>query len=183
MHSIIWLFTTGRFDSGWVQSVASVALVLLTILTLFFLNRYVRDTKTLAVNSLEQINAAMTPILVLIANSSRSTQELNDALDCSIENQGPGAAQNVMWYYAEPVLTPVCEPISTTLIGSRCTARITVNHDKLSSPGVAISYESLDGRRFKTAVKLVKGVMTQSHTPDYQPNPNIKEHRRRTRAM
>jgi hypothetical protein len=98
MHSIIWFFTTGRFDSGWVQAVASVTLVILTIITLFYLKRYVQDTNTLAVSSVAQINATTTPILVLVADSARSAYETSNEMECSIENQGPGAAQNVIWY-------------------------------------------------------------------------------------
>jgi hypothetical protein len=51
VHSVVWFFTTGRFDSGWVQAAASVVLVILTFITLAVLVRYAWDTRTLAIAS------------------------------------------------------------------------------------------------------------------------------------
>jgi heme exporter protein D len=50
VHSIVWFFTTGRFDPAWV-------LVVLTIVTLIVLGLYAWDTHTLAKMSVEQMKA------------------------------------------------------------------------------------------------------------------------------
>jgi len=54
MHSIEWFWTTGIHDPAWVQAVAAAALVVLTIMTLFYLRIYVRDTRSLAKTSVDQ---------------------------------------------------------------------------------------------------------------------------------
>ena len=54
MHSLIWFWNTGIHDPSWVQAVAAAALVVLTIMTLFYLRIYVRDTRSLAKTSVDQ---------------------------------------------------------------------------------------------------------------------------------
>lgn len=56
MHSIIWFFTTGIHDPAWVQAIAAVVLVVFTFVTLVYLRIYVRDTRTLAKTSVEQMS-------------------------------------------------------------------------------------------------------------------------------
>lgn len=74
MHSIVWFFTTGRFDSGWVQAVASVALVILTLITLAVLVRYAWDTRTLAIASNKSADAA-------VAGSEASIAQIRAMID------------------------------------------------------------------------------------------------------
>lgn len=56
MRDIQWFLSTGIRDPAWLQAVASVALVVLTFITLVVLFRYAWDTRTLAQMSVEQIN-------------------------------------------------------------------------------------------------------------------------------
>lgn len=58
MDSIAWFWFVGRHDPTWVQAVSSVALVVLTTITLIVLGLYARDTHTLAKTSAEQIAIA-----------------------------------------------------------------------------------------------------------------------------
>jgi hypothetical protein len=55
LHDFVWFFTTGRFQSDWVQAIAAVVLVVLTFVTLIYLRVYVRDTRTLARTSVAQM--------------------------------------------------------------------------------------------------------------------------------
>ncbi len=76
MHSIVWFWTTGIHDPAWVQAVASIALVLLTLVTLIYLRIYVRDTRTLARVSVEQIQ------LVKVDRETDSTVKLMASARC-----------------------------------------------------------------------------------------------------
>jgi type IV secretory pathway VirB6-like protein len=76
MHSIAWFWTTGRFDALWVQAVASVALVVLTLVTFIVLVRYAWDTRTLARVSVEQIE------MVKRQNTFDSLRRSQAAYDC-----------------------------------------------------------------------------------------------------
>jgi hypothetical protein len=80
-----------------------------------------------------------------------------------IENQGPGAAQNVAWQYDEGVVTLRECGISTTLIGSGSSAQVTVDQGKLSR-GLIISYNSLDGRAFTTKARMEGGILVQQQS-------------------
>ena len=44
MHSLVWFWTTGIHDPAWVQAVVSIALVVLTLVTLIVLARYAWDS-------------------------------------------------------------------------------------------------------------------------------------------
>lgn len=55
MHSIQWFWSTGIHDPAWVQAVAAIVLVVLSLVTLIVLGFYAWDTHTLAKVSIEQI--------------------------------------------------------------------------------------------------------------------------------
>ncbi len=54
-HSIEWFWTTGIHQADWVQAITNIALLCLTLVTLFVLAVYAFDTHTLAKMSVEQI--------------------------------------------------------------------------------------------------------------------------------
>ena len=58
MLSIMWFWTTGIHDPGWVQAIAAVAVVVLTLVMVIVLFIYAYDTHTLAKTSVEQIGLA-----------------------------------------------------------------------------------------------------------------------------
>jgi hypothetical protein len=56
MHPFVWFWTTGIHDPVWLQAFGTIALVVLTLATLIYLRSYVRDTRTLARTSVQQID-------------------------------------------------------------------------------------------------------------------------------
>jgi hypothetical protein len=58
MHSVYWFFITGAHDPAWVQAIANVILVLISIVSFVVLACYALDTRTLARTSVEQIALA-----------------------------------------------------------------------------------------------------------------------------
>jgi hypothetical protein len=76
MHSLIWFWTVGIHDAAWVQAFASVALVVLTLVTLVVLSIYAWDTHTLAKMSVEQI------VLTKTERYETRRWKLQAALDC-----------------------------------------------------------------------------------------------------
>lgn len=91
MHSIVWFLTTGRFDAGWVQAVASIALVVLTLITLYFLRKYVLDTHTLAEASVKQMKSTMEQLKVaenmLTLSMQKQKEEREERADLSLRRR------------------------------------------------------------------------------------------------
>jgi hypothetical protein len=91
VHSIVWFFTTGAFESDWVQAVASIALVVLTFITLYFLRRYVLDTKTLAETSVKQMESTMKQLKVaedmLTLSMQKQKEEREERADLSLRRR------------------------------------------------------------------------------------------------
>lgn len=79
--------------SNWIQALASVGIVVLTVLTLIVLRRYAADTKTIAKVSASQTENATMPILVVVKRTNITPNYREDIW--SIKNQGFGPAINI----------------------------------------------------------------------------------------
>jgi hypothetical protein len=112
MHSIVWFFTIGRFDPVWVQSVASVALVILTFVTLAVLVRYAWDTRTLAIASNKSAEAGVAGSKAALAQIQLMVDKerarifvvpIQEAACMVVENSDDGTGrQKVMFFNVGP---------------------------------------------------------------------------------
>jgi hypothetical protein len=78
---------------NWIQALAAISIVGLTLITLIVLKHYAADTKTIARASVLQLENSQMPFLAVIMqpNTTHSTGEWR------IENQGFGPAINVTY--------------------------------------------------------------------------------------
>jgi hypothetical protein len=81
-------------DPAWIQAGTSIALCILTVLTLIVLCIYARDTHKIAKTSVEQLNNSQMPFLALRRTGQQSSSNRRIA-DWCIENQGNSAAINI----------------------------------------------------------------------------------------
>lgn len=81
MHALNWFWTTGRHNPAWVQAIASVTLVVLTLATLIGVVFYVLDTRKLAKASVEQMD------FLRRERESIDMRETHRAYDCILKVQ------------------------------------------------------------------------------------------------
>ena len=74
--------------SNWIQALASVGIVVLTILTLIVLRRYAADTKTIAKVSASQTENATMPILVVVKRTNITPNYREDIWSIKIKASG-----------------------------------------------------------------------------------------------
>lgn len=178
-----WLIANRLHDPAWVQAYWTAAVFVVSLVTLFVLGLYARDTHKMAKASVQQVENAQTPFIALI--------EVEQAYESSIavisgvrkvwaiENQGSGAAVNIEvtgTYLAEHYehgiggLAIPKEPIPKKLVnhpkpvgvgGTVLVADETrvVKYVLTREPftDCVIEYESLSGRRYRTTVTIVDG--------------------------
>ena|ERR1700722_19661289 len=138
----------------WIQTLAAVAIVGLTLATLLVLKDYAADTKTIAKASLAQVENAQRPFLVLLP---KPQELLQHGGGWAIENQGFGPAINLRHSdtggggeFRENVRA-LGRGDFIILVGFDI--NVMRNHD------FTAEYESLSGKRYRTVVTWPNGVM------------------------
>src|SRR6266496_2931479 len=132
---------------NWIQSVAAVCIVLLTLLTLVVLYGYAADTKRIAQASIEQLTNAQIPFLNVVQS------DLPPHSGWKLRNQGFGTALNVR-----------CSFIQGRLINSLATGEIFMVQNEFPSIVAGrveadIRYESLSRSEYHTLITWEDGVM------------------------
>jgi hypothetical protein len=155
-------------DSGWAQVYVDLGLAMLTLLTLVVLCIYAWDTHHIASISMEQFKNSQTPFLALIKKDVRddrrneTTARFLPPTNSSwfVENQGNSAALNINFqceYYLRGRensgscflrLNPIAPDGNVRLKEPSCAEDVST---------CRIYYESLDGRKFRTIVRLIDG--------------------------
>lgn len=131
---------------NWIQALAAVCIVPLTLLTLIVLKRYAADTKKIARASASQLENSEMPFLAIVQH------QLNGWI---IENQGFGPAINGSWSYVQggrhthqiPSLAPKATHTIQNLF-----APVVANQ-----AGIEIAYESLSGLKYRTVMTWERG--------------------------
>jgi hypothetical protein len=144
----------------WVEAGAAVALALLTLLTLIVLKGYADDTETIAKASVEQIENSQKPFVALALRK----QEAEFPGGWVVVNIGFGPAVNVR--YSNPDEPSVLDH-NTTIFGKDHFYHLKrFNIDTIRPHGFNIEYQSLSGKKYRTAIIWVDGAMqTTFHGP------------------
>jgi hypothetical protein len=146
---------------NWIQAIAAMGIVALTLLTLIVLKKYASDTKTIANASISQLENSQMPFLAIVMR--RSTRESDGGW--GIQNQGFGPAVNVSYsgHGREASHTQSVEPLAKG--ATEAVHADIADAFSLKRP-VVIEYESLSGLKYRTIVTMVDNVMqTQFHKP------------------
>jgi hypothetical protein len=110
MHSIVWFWTIGIHDPAWVQAVASIALVVLSFVTLVVLAMYAWDTDALANSSKLSADAALLNAQALV-NAERArigfdVNEMGRSFSIDARNSGKTSARIMYAHGFTVILTP-----------------------------------------------------------------------------
>ena len=138
---------------NWIQALAAICIVGLTLLTLIVLKRYADDTKTIARASVSQLENSQIPFLAVIMRPNTS----NSTGGWGIENQGFGPAINVSYCSGQ-------KNAVLTRLGSMPRGDIRAVHADIEdafrvTQQILIEYESLSGRKYRTTVASINGEM------------------------
>ena len=85
-----YILTTG---ADWLQALAAVGIVILTLLTLHVLREYASDTKRIAQASVKQTENSQLPFLAVFFQPNTAV----DQEGWTVANQGSGPAINISW--------------------------------------------------------------------------------------
>jgi hypothetical protein len=142
--------------ASWLTATATVSLAILTLLTLLKIQKYVKDTETIARTTSEQLRANQQPFVHLV--QKRRDLDIDGTLHQNInvwllENKGPGTAINVTC----PM--PVAGRMQSLSIGAiapggehifaRRESRDDI-YEHLNMRGFVARYESLGGDIYET---------------------------------
>lgn len=141
---------------SWIQAIAAVCIVGLTLATLLVLRDYAADTKKIANVSVSQTENSQVPFLAVIM---REFQTGNPG-GWGIENQGFGPAVNVR-YSSHARDNPALE---TTAIEPIPQGRIVSLHQDIAdafntNQVFVIEYESLSGVRYRSRIEMIENEM------------------------
>jgi len=143
---------------NWIQALAAMSIVGLTLVTLIVLKHYAADTKTIARASVSQLETSQMPFLAVIMRPN--TTHSNGGW--GIENQGFGPAINVTYSSGH-------KDAALIRLGSMPREDIQAVHADIedafrATRQVVIEYESLSGLKYRTIVTRFDGVInTQFH--------------------
>jgi len=130
----------------WIQSLADLAIAVVTTWTLIILRRYAADTKIIAKNSSEQIESAQMPFVVLVLGREASRPWL-------LRNQGSGTALNIYFTRFVSQSSPPRMQWMTPLAPGQ---EIAVDRESAlltQESGFRVEYESLSGKKYRTLTK------------------------------
>jgi hypothetical protein len=138
---------------NWIQALAAISIVGLTLATLIVLKDYATDTKDIARASVSQLEDSQMPFLAVIMRESLP----GNAGGWGIENQGFGPATNVSFGTGH-------SDAGRRHLGSMPRGNVQAVHYDVedafkSAQQVVIEYESLSGLKYRTIVKNIDGVM------------------------
>jgi hypothetical protein len=170
---IHWLVVNRLHDATWLQAYSSVAVLIISLITLIILCRYAYDTYRLAQTSVAQVEHAQTPFLALItAEREIESGPYQGRLisHWAIQNQGNGAAVNIaiQCRYERPDIihgiggstqagstsTDISKRLNPIAVGVTDLLELTA---KMTVIECVITYESLQGRVFKTRIATIDG--------------------------
>lgn len=135
----------------WIQAVAAVCLTFLTAWTLAVLRGYARDTRTLALSSVAQVENAQKPFVALV---SRSPLNQND---WALENLGLGPALNIR--YSDPGGSEGMVAYLTTMAKGGEYAIPDFAIVIMRNRTFTVEYESLSGTKYSTIVDWPDGAI------------------------
>ena len=143
---------------NWIQALAAISIVGLTLVTLIVLKHYAADTKTIARASVLQLENSQMPFLAVIMRPN--TTQSNGGW--GIENQGFGPAINVIYSSGHKDATLM--PLGSMPRGDIQPVHADIEDAFRATRQVVIEYESLSGLKYRTIVTRFDGVMnTQFH--------------------
>lgn len=148
----------------WIQSLAAVAIVILTGWTLKVLRDYAADTKRISKSSLQQLENSQMPFLAVVNRTGKASYGLYAYW--VIQNQGFGPALNVRFTIKPENGEEQRGTVSA--LGQGEEKIFEGNHHKAISHGsvFSIEYLSLSELSYLTTAKLDNGVM---HTQFQRP--------------
>jgi hypothetical protein len=138
---------------NWIQALAAVGLVILTLLTLRVLRGYAEDTAKIASTGIAQIEKMDMPFVALLQKPAEQRHQGGWA----IENRGSGTAINIR--HSEPHgndgwVQSFNRPLS---VGDF--SFLAINIDVMRNRVFVIEYESLSGKKYRTTVDWPEGAM------------------------
>jgi len=147
---------------NWIQALAAICLVILTLLTLIVLKGYAADTKTIADTSVSQTENSQMPFLAVAMREG----DQNAQGGWIVENQGFGPALNIGFSDYRDGRRHM-RPIPPLGIGGKRTnLHNEISNALAQAEGFEIEYESLSGKRYRTTVVMENGrTQTRFHKP------------------
>jgi hypothetical protein len=141
---------------SWIQALAAVGIVGLTLATLMVLKDYAGDTKTIASASASQIENSQMPFLAVRQKEQENVP--NQAGGWVLENQGSGPAININYRFHHQGAEIVRHqpPISP---GAQRSVHNDFTNATGDPAGFEIRYESLSGLEYRTYITWEAGVM------------------------
>ncbi|PYX33187.1 MAG: hypothetical protein DMG77_00775 [Acidobacteria bacterium] len=129
---------------AWIQALAAVCLVILTLLTLIVLKGYAADTNTIAQASVSQLENSQMPFLAVAFGDQEGG-------GWGIYNQGFGPAINISYSRYDRERREMF-PIPPIAPGRRQIVHNEYAHAVGNPAGFEIQYESLSGAKYRTLI-------------------------------
>jgi hypothetical protein len=139
----------------WIQAIATVAILPLTVWSLLILKKYAADTKRIADDSASQVERSYVPFLAVITKPIPGASKNENWF---LENQGFGPALNIVRIRHFPDSNS--QMLAESPIGARSDVRIDrFTADGFNQHGFTAEYESLSGKKYRTVVIWPNGEM------------------------
>ncbi len=129
---------------NWIQALAAICIVGLTLATLIVLKNYAADTKSIARASVSQLENSQMPFITVVLRPNPPDE------GWGLENQGFGPAINGSLSYVQNGRHTFAIPSLSS--GSRYNIHNAFAGVVGNQAGVEIQYESLSGRKYRTLI-------------------------------